>query len=250
MTYLYKNIKSYENEIQWIKRELIKLPEGHLVRRGSTYYNRVNSIDKGITRNPALIKQLARKAYLLRKLEHLEVNLSSIKKLIKYPTDGFYDIVQGLPSVYQTLPLTYFFHPSIHEKLAQRENTQQNLYRPEELIFCTGSGVRVRSKSERMIADKLDQYKIPFFYEAALVLDSVVWHPDFTIYRPTDGKMLLWEHFGIMDDDKYRKRTIEKISLYIRNGYYPSSNLICTYEQDLHEPAHLHKIIETFILNS
>ena len=250
MTNLLKVIKSYENEIQDIKQELKKLPEGHLVQRGSTYYNRVNSVDKGTTRNLALIKQLARKAYLLQRLENIEANLSYAKQLDEYPTEDLFEIIRGLKPVYQTLPLDYFFHPGIHEKLVHRTNTKQKPYRPEELIYYTGSGIRVRSKSERTIADTLDQYRIPYHYEAALVLDNVVWHPDFTISHPADGRVFLWEHFGIMNDEKYRKKTSEKIALYIRNGYYPSSNLICTYEQDLHKPAHLHKIIETFILNA
>jgi len=249
MTHLLKDIKSYKNEIREIKQELKEFPEGYLVQRRSSYYVRVNGVDKGISRNLTIIRQLARKAYLQKRLLHLEANLSSTKRLIKYQTEDFNEIVHELSSAYQTLPLFYFYHPSIHEKFVQRKNMYQKLYRPEELIFYTGSGLRVRSKSERTIADTLDQYKIPFHYEASLVLDNVVWHPDFTIYRPADGKLLLWEHFGIMDDDKYRKRTIEKIALYIRNGYYPSCNLICTYEQDMHKPAHLHKIIELFILS-
>ena len=192
MIYLLKDIKSYENEIQEIKQELKGLPEGYLVQHGSAYYIRVNSVDKGITRNLTLIKQLARKAFLQRRLKHIETNLSSAKRLVKYKTEDMSEIVRGLSAAYQSLPLFYFFHPSIQDKIAQIEKTQQKLFRPEELIFYTSSGIRVRSKSERTIADMLDQYKIPFHYEAALVLDSVVRYPDFTIYRPNDGRMLLW----------------------------------------------------------
>jgi hypothetical protein len=250
MTHILKDIKSYETELNGIKQELKKLPEGSLVRHGSTYYIRVNGVDKGITRNLTLLRQLARKAYLLRRFKHLEANLTSARQPGSYQTEDFYEIVHGLSSVYQTLPLEYFFHPSLYKKLAENEKAQQNPYHSEGLIFHTGSGLRVRSKSERTIADTLDQYKIPFNYEAAIVLDRVVLHPDFTVYRPDDGKLLLWEHFGIMDDNNYRKNAIEKIAVYIRNGYYPSSNLICTYEPDMHNPAHIQKIIESFILRT
>ena len=249
MTLLQKNIKSYENEILEIKNELKRLPEGYLIQHGSTYYIRVNKTDKGITRNLELIRKLARKAYLQRRLEHLEANLCSTKLFMKYKTKDPSEIVRGLSSAYQTLPFFFFFHPGIHNNLSHKEKTRQTTYRPEELIYYTSSGIQVRSKSERTIADTLYRYQIPFHYEAPIVLDSVVWHPDFTIYRPSDGKLLLWEHFGVMDDEKYRKRAADKIAAYIRNGYYPSGNLICTYEQDLRKPSHLEKIIDSFILS-
>ena len=72
---------------------------------------------------------------------------------------------------------------------------------------------------------------------------------DFTISRPSDGKLFLWEHFGLMDDDEYRQNTIKKISLYARYGFFPFENLICTYERDLQNPTHILEIIDLFLVH-
>jgi hypothetical protein len=123
-----------------------------------------------------------------------------------------------------------------------------NVYHANELIYLTNSGIRVRSKSERTIADALHQYAIPFRYEAALALDSEIKYPDFAIFRPSDGKLFLWEHFGLMDQDVYREKAIDKLYIYTRNGFYPFVNLICTYEQTLQNPSQIHSLIEIFLL--
>ena len=60
--------------------------------------------------------------------------------------------------------------------------------------------------------------------------------------------MILWEHFGLMDQGGYRHKAVEKLSLYAQHGFFPFDNLICTYEQDVRNPAHVHAMIEAFVL--
>jgi hypothetical protein len=108
-----------------------------------------------------------------------------------------------------------------------------------------------------MIADLLDQSKIPYHYETMLALDGKIEFPDFIVFRPSDGKQIVWEHFGYMDnwgpfsymdDDEYRQNVIDKISTYVQHGYYPFDNLICTYEKDMEDPVHIRALIELIIL--
>ena len=43
-------------------------------------------------------------------------------------------------------------------------------------------------------------------------------------------KVVIWEHFGIIDDPAYFDNMMKKIGLYISNGYLPGQNLIMTFE--------------------
>jgi hypothetical protein len=242
-----KEMKLYETEISVITRELDKLPEGHLTKQKTRYYQTIGKIQKGITKEQALIMQLARKAYLLQRLKNIEWNQSLAKKQSgRYKTEDPAEIIRGLPSFYGSLPSYYFFHPSVHEKF-DREYERYAGY-TENLVFLTRSGIHVRSKSERAIADALYQNGIPFRYEAAHTIGGQKIHPDFTIDRPYDGKLFLWEHFGLLDDHEYRKTMIRKITLYAQYGFNPFNNLIYTYEQDIHDPACLQTIIELMLV--
>lgn len=62
-----------------------------------------------------------------------------------------------------------------------------------------------------MIASYLYIKKIPFRYECALYLNGVLVFPDFTIRHPKTGEVYYWEHFGLIDQPSYVKRTMEKI---------------------------------------
>jgi len=242
-----KVINLYEKEITSIKQELSKLPVGHLTKQKHYYYERIGNLQKGITKDPQRVKQLARKAYLLRRLKHIESNYTLIKKQIKrFKTEEPKDIIKGMPSCYKSLPEFYFFHSTVQNQLDSI--SQGNVGHQNELIYLTDSGIRVRSKSERMIADALDKNKIPYRYEAELILGGYRKYPDFVIYRPSDGKVFLWEHFGLMDNEGYQKNTTEKIALYARHGFFPNDNLICTYEHDLKNLLKIHALIEIFLL--
>ena len=60
--------------------------------------------------------------------------------------------------------------------------------------------------------------------------------------------MVIWEHFGLMNDPDYRKRALEKIELYRKAGYVQHKNLICTWEEDIASADDIDNIIRRFIL--
>lgn len=76
----------------------------------------------------------------------------------------------------------------------------------------TKSGVRVRSKAEKIIADYLFDHGIQFIYEMPLRLDRLSLRPDFCL---PDYDMI-HEHFGL-DDEKYRRVAAAKVSQYERH---------------------------------
>lgn len=95
----------------------------------------------------------------------------------------------------------------------------------------TDKGERVRSKSEKIIADKLYKMQIPYHYERPLKLKSFgTVYPDFTILNVPKRKEIILEHFGMMDNLQYSTGALTKLTTYEMNGYFPGDNLIITHE--------------------
>ena len=97
--------------------------------------------------------------------------------------------------------------------------------------FFTSTGVRVRSKSEVIIAEALYRAGIPFRYEYPISVKG--WgtlYPDFTCLNMTSREEIIWEHFGLMGDPDYTENAIQKISHYAASGYILGKNLIVTFE--------------------
>ena len=98
-----------------------------------------------------------------------------------------------------------------------------------ELFADTGE--RVRSKSEILIANALNKFKVPYHYEKPLYLKGYgLIHPDFTILNKRLRKEIYWEHLGKMDDVGYVDDNIRRILMYEKNGYYLGDKLILTFE--------------------
>ena len=105
----------------------------------------------------------------------------------------------------------------------------------QNLTIKTIRGEYVRSKSESLIAMMLYNHNIPYRYDCALELGSEKIYPDFTILHPVTKQIILWEHFGMIDDPRYLKTKFEyKIELYVPHGYIPFHNLIMTFETKDH----------------
>ena len=96
--------------------------------------------------------------------------------------------------------------------------------------YYTRQGLRVRSKSEVIIADILDEMGVPFLYEKPIQLGMGTVHPDFTLLDIGKRKEVYWEHFGMMDDMDYRNNAILKIRKYESNGLYQYDSVIWSFE--------------------
>ncbi|WP_282926524.1 hypothetical protein [Helcococcus kunzii] len=90
----------------------------------------------------------------------------------------------------------------------------------------------MRSKSEKFIADKLDNLGIVYKYECPIVINNITFHPDFAIYSKKTNKIIYWEHCGRMEDPDYVLKFINKINLYQLNGLELGENLIITLESE------------------
>lgn len=104
-------------------------------------------------------------------------------------------------------------------------------FEDEENEIVTERGERVRSKSEKIIADKLFALGIPYRYEYPLVLaGNVRMYPDFTILKMPEREEVYLEHFGMMDDADYVDSVLYKLSTYEKNKIYLGVNLFVTHE--------------------
>lgn len=121
----------------------------------------------------------------------------------------------------------------------QNELKEQNMSKVSEKYILIGGdnaiitekGEAVRSKSEKIIADKLYMKEIPYVYEQPLYLKGYGYVVlDFKILNVRTKKEYYLEHFGMMDDYEYAKNAIKKIECFQKNEIYPGEKLLITLE--------------------
>lgn len=100
--------------------------------------------------------------------------------------------------------------------------------------IVTEKGERVRSKSEKILADYFYRNNILYQYEKPLYLKGYgTVYPDFTFLSKKTRKEIYWEHEGMMDKPEYAKSAVKKIESYQRNGIHLGERLILTFETEL-----------------
>lgn len=116
------------------------------------------------------------------------------------------------------------------------ERWQQEVYPKKEFAdglaeIYTVKGERVRSKSEKIIADTLERMGVPYKYECPLELsEKKILHPDFTVLNKRIRKEYYWEHLGMIDDADYVKHAMKRIRNMGYHGILPGKNLLITAE--------------------
>lgn len=222
------------NRIDFVRKEIINSPQGYLLKTKHgerdeyihIYYRKGQRVRKRIKGDSEMAKRLLRKRLLETELEILEGNFKCISVLTdKYIEFSMNNAAARLPrrlaDDYQKL-----FEA---EKQATGAGQNQSAYLPEGKMQITSRGLRVRSKSEVLIAEKFYEYGIDFTYEEVLQIGKHTLAPDFTIRR-RDGKVFYWEHCGRTDNSEYMAKHSWKLELYESAGIVPWDNLIVTYD--------------------
>ena len=81
----------------------------------------------------------------------------------------------------------------------------------EDIEILTEKGESVKSKSEKIIADKLNMMNIPYCYEVPLYLKGYGYvKPDFKVLNVATRKEYYWEHYGMMDNKDYIIKALKK----------------------------------------
>ncbi|MBS5334914.1 MAG: hypothetical protein UC708_01365 [Anaerovoracaceae bacterium] len=215
--------------------ELEECPAGQISctkRQGKNTYFRVE-VQEGhrkrtsINKNQKLIEGLARKKYLSLEVSRLEKNINIIKALMAdYLPDEVDDILREMPS-----PIQAYCLPKISTQSWSNVPYNMSTYMPERKVHTTSRGLKVRSKSELLIVEKLYEHDIEFRYEQVLRIDNVDFAPDFTI-RTRNGGIIYWEHCGLTNNDKYLKAHKRKLEIYEQAGIVPWKNLIISYDDE------------------
>lgn len=76
----------------------------------------------------------------------------------------------------------------------------------------TERGERVRSKSEKIMADYFHRHSIEYKYECPIYLKGMgMVYPDFTFLSKKLEKEVYWEHCGMVDESSYARNMVRKI---------------------------------------
>jgi hypothetical protein len=177
-----------------------------------------------------LISKLAQKAYTSKALKEAETELKLLNNLLNHEKNN------SLPSVYNNMdsaikPLINPVEISIQEKIRlfiQRIPKDQQI-RTGQYIIKTTRGEYVKSQAEFMIAEALHKYNIPYIYEDKFpTLDHKILKPDFTAINIKTGKIIIWEHLGMLDKPDYLEANTSKLYSYSLSGLYPGNGIIVT----------------------
>ncbi|MCR4955547.1 MAG: hypothetical protein K6A30_02565 [Lachnospiraceae bacterium] len=171
------------------------------------------------TYNSSVVKAAQRRLKLIARflsgysddeVDRLFENLHSERKVLITPVE--------LP--YSQLEAQWYATPYIRKGFSE-----------DSPVILTEKGERVRSKSEKILADYFERNNILYKYEKPLNLEGYgVVYPDFTFFSEKYRKEIFWEHEGMMDHMDYAGRAIKKINNYQKNGIYPGERLILTFE--------------------
>lgn len=240
-----------------ISAQLDSFPTGKLLcaKNGSAYkwYQSDGKTKSYIPKsNRFLAEKLAEKKYLTCLFHDLSQEKTAIEFYLRHHAkvqDTASQLLHDAPEYQNLLSIS---DVPLSQELFQWQNApfERNPLHPENCKIKTASDNLVRSKSEALIAMMLYTNSIPFRYECALPLGSILLYPDFTIRHPKTGNFYYWEHFGMMDNRDYRHHAFEKLRLYIDHGIYPGQQLLTTYEtaESPLDTAQIEALITKFFL--
>lgn len=248
-----------ESIMRETKARLNKAPKGSL--RLSTSHNHIQyycctdkkkSGDYISKENKALAQQLAQKSYDEKVLRLAEKRYSQIQRLvIDYADDE-------LENIYlKEHPQRRELICPVEQPWEQRVNEWKSKeYKGKDFvegtpIILTEKGERVRSKSEKIMADFFHRKGIAYKYECPLYLKGMgTIYPDFTLLSKKTGAEIYWEHNGKCDDPAYAKDMVRKINTYESNGIFPGERLILTYEteQTILNTGKIEQLVNRYLL--
>lgn len=224
-----------EKQMKHLESQILEFPKGKLIcvrngKRWKWFHSDGHTSVYIPKKNKNFAEQLAKKKYLSLLYEDMRHEKAAIDCYLRHHKKSKAEALLLNEPEYQKLLSPSFqpFSQEVKDWINAPYETNQKY--PEHKIFKTSSGTMVRSKSEVLIDMALYTHGIPYRYECALNLGTMMIYPDFTIKHPKTGKIYYWEHFGRMDDENYAKTAADKLKRYIENGIIPNVNLIITFE--------------------
>lgn len=237
---LNKRIKLLSDMTNAINTKLKRLPEGRLYIKHSNGSSQYYLVDKSKKQREKylgkderkLIDKLIQREYYELVMNVIETESDFLRKTLdNYPETTAEDVYEQLSDERKNRvdPITL-----TDEQYIRR--WQETPYTPKPFakdtpFYLTKKGERVRSKSEMIIADRLLDNGIPYKYECPVVVgDNEIIHPDFTILRVRDRKIIYHEHCGKMSDPGYVEDMLGRSVKYSMTGIIPGDRLFYTFE--------------------
>lgn len=226
--------------------------EGKFIRISKVYYDGPKLIRKGIKSKPQLVNALYKKAMYTEYVRRLDRNSALLTDAINkmQPTDNK-SVMAAAPANIELIAAQFTPEsaPPIHpiytsdvqikdfsfyvadDRRAKwgAEAYRANAISPESKRHITLDGVALRSKSELALFEIYRRHGIPVHYDQVIRIGGQIKSPDFIAMR-RDGKLILHEHCGLVNDPNYIKAHNEKMRLYESFGITPWDNLIITYD--------------------
>lgn len=253
----YHDDKNFENALEMeIRREekilqnaesiLAESPKGYLIvkrrKSGNSYYQvvtdrkgkQVFKKEINVSDNWQMVWDLFEKKIQNIMVKHTRKNIAVLNRLKnEFMTVSLETIVREQAHSYGEA-----FYQNRKNGLNRRihEDFEKAPFDLQKHTHETDCGIFVRSKSEQLLANALYAYGIPFHYEERYhykIGNIGKIYPDFTILLP-DGSVIIWEHFGMLDNPSYCSRTAEKLNIYQMNGLILCKNLIITMDDYHH----------------
>ena len=237
---LEKKLKEAEYLITKAEKSLKKAPEGTLVLSQSNgtlqYYHKTKGEQKKgdyiSTKNRRLILALAQKDYDLRFIKVMKKQRNKLCQAIKLLSSiNFLKVFDELSEARKKLVQPHVLTDEQYVEQWESMQYEGKGIADDIPVITTERGEQVRSKTEKILADKFCSMGIPYRYECPLKLRGYgTVYPDFTLLNVQERKEVYLEHFGMMDNPEYAQKAIQKLETYAKNGIYIGKNLLVTFE--------------------
>lgn len=182
--------------------------------------------------NTELIQKLIQKSYDEKIYKLAEKRLKQIRKITRdYDDNEIENIFLKEHRERQKLiePVEIPWEKQLEKWAAETYRGKE--FQKDTPVILTERGERVRSKSEKILADCFFRKGILYKYERPLHLKGFgTVYPDFTFLSKRTKQEIYWEHDGRMDDPAYAQNAVRKIQAYEENDIYPGEQLILTFE--------------------
>lgn len=224
--YLIKKIQKEISSLGFVPKVSISINKG---KSGYEYYYLENRNKTYISKRDL---EIPKKVFYLSYLKKCNKILLNSKNLTAIQLlDKLDDLYNSLHPVRKC-----FFEPIVptwEMQLKKWKNTEypiKNTYKGKTQLE-TNNGEFVKSKTELTLADLFKSENIIYKYEAPLKLNNgEIVYPDFTFLCKSTRKEVYWEHFGLMSQEDYSKKSVLKLEKYAMSGITTKDNLIITFE--------------------
>ena len=245
---------NYEKLLDRLEKKWPAYPEGclHIKRQDDQiFYARLLYDSKRTTELPIsqelpdgrqLINELVEKRVCLHGRPILKKNIAALRSALRKLTIYDPGLLAGTafnPAQEEesslSLPDAFFLPGQLNVQKWIRDtkagNFRINPYKPEQRRIPSADGHMTRSKSEEKWCDILAAESLLYRYDSGVRLSSGrTVYPDFIVLHPRERRLILIEHFGLMDDPGYAIDQLYKLEEYAQSGYLPGSDVFFTVE--------------------